>query len=491
MRSINRRDFLHDSAALAAALAGTAALGGAVSADEPKPKAETKGSAADKLRVAVVGVHGRGMSHVNGFAAKNNCVVTTICDCDEAVIGKSMKAVTKAQGKEPKFEKDIRKVVADKDVDIVAIATPNHWHALMAIWAMQNGKDVYVEKPVSHNVLEGRRMVEAARKYNRICQTGTQCRSMPGTREAIKFLHDGKLGKITLARGLCYKARPSIGQVKGPQEPPTTMDYDLWCGPAPNKPPHRKAKFGPVHYDWHWVWDYGNGDLGNQGIHQMDVARWGLNKKELAQSVLSVGGRFGYLDDGETANTQVCVFDYGDCELIFEVRGLPTKHYKGAKVGNVFYGSKGYLVCPNYNSAVAYDPDGQITQVFKGGGDQDHFDNFVKAVRSRKAADLNADILEGHLSSALCHLANISYRLGQMFPFSKKTGTFGDDKVAVETLARTEEHLKDNKVPLEQTSYRLGRKLAFDPKAETFQDSEANQHLSREYRKGFEVPEKV
>jgi hypothetical protein len=270
------------------------------------------------------------------------------------------------------------------------------------------------------------------------------------------------------------------------------MDYDLWCGPAPYKPPHRNTKAGTVHYDWHWFWDYGNGDLGNQGIHQMDVARWGLHKNELPQSVVSVGGRFGYIDDGETANTQSCVFDYGDCELVFEVRGLSTKHYKGAKVGNIFYGSKGYLVCPSYNSAVAYDLDGQIVQVFRGGDDQDHFNNFVKAVRSRKAADLNADILEGHLSSALCHLGNISYRLGVSIPFSKQSGAFGDDKEAAETLARMEEHLKDNKVPLDQTSYRLGRKLAVDPKSETFvNESEANQYLTREYRKGFEVSEKV
>jgi predicted dehydrogenase len=493
MPSINRRDFLHDSAALAAALAGTATLTGSAAAQQPRTRAErNKGSAIDKLRVAIVGVHGRGMSHVGGFAAKNNCVVTTICDCDEAVVGKAIKAVAKAQGIAPKYEKDIRKVVADKDVDIVSIATPNHWHALAAIWAIQNGKDVYVEKPVSHNVSEGRRIVEAARKYNRICQTGTQCRSMPATREAMKFLHDGKLGKITLGYGLCYKARPSIGRVSGPQQPPSSMDYDLWCGPAPNKPPHRNGKFGPVHYDWHWIWDYGNGDLGNQGIHQMDVARWGLKKNELAGSVQSVGGRFGYIDDGETANTQIAAFDYGDCELIFEVRGLPTKHYKGAKVGNVFVGSKGYLVCPSYNSAVAYDPDGQILQVFKEGGDENHYENFVNAVRSRKAEELNADILEGHLSSALCHLANISYRLGQLCPFSKQTGVFGDDKTAVEALARTAEHLKDNKVPLEQTSYRLGRKLTMDPKAEKFiQDTEANQYLSREYRKGFEVPDKI
>jgi predicted dehydrogenase len=490
MRSLNRRDFLIDSALGAAGVAGLAAVGSPLL--HAAEKTVKKSEANDTLHVAVVGVHGRGMSHVDGFLNKSlNTIITHVCDCDSGVIGRAMTRVEKAQGHAPKFEQDFRKLLDDKTIDVISIATPNHWHALMAIWAIQAGKDVYVEKPVSHEVSEGRRIVEAARKYNRICQTGTQCRSMAGTRAAIDFLHKGKLGKITLARGLCYKARGSIGKVDGPQEPPVTMDYDLWCGPAPlTKPHHKSPVFGTVHYDWHWFWDYGNGDLGNQGIHQMDVARWGLGKNELAKSVVSVGGRFGYVDDGETPNTQICVFDYGDCELIFEVRGLNTKHLQGAKVGNVFYGSKGYLVCPGYDSAVAYHPDGQIMEVFKGG--EDHFGNFVKAVRSRKKEDLNADILEGHLSSALCHLGNISYRLGSEQPFSQQSKAFGDDKSAYETLARMGEHLKENKVPLDGTNYRAGRRLTVDPQAEAFVgDSEANALLTREYRKPFVVPEKV
>jgi predicted dehydrogenase len=496
MRPISRREFLHDSAGFAAALAGAAALLEPLQAADKAP-VQQGGSPNDQLRVAVVGVHGRGMSHVGGFAGRNNCVITTVCDCDEGVIGKAMTGVEKRQKMAPKFEKDIRKVLDDKSIDVVAIATPNHWHALMAIWAMQRGKDVYVEKPVSHNVHEGRLIVEAARKYNRICQTGTQSRSAKGMRDAIAYAQSGKLGKITLSRGLCYKRRDSIGKVDGPQEPPKTMDYDLWCGPAPLKPPMRKTSHGTVHYDWHWFWDYGNGDLGNQGIHEMDKARWGLNKNELPRSVVSVGGRFGYVDDGETANTQICVYDYGDAELIFEVRGLPTEGLKGAKVGNIFYGSEGYVVCPNYTSGVAYRPDGEVIEKFttpRGGDDDegDHFGNFVKAVRSRKVADLNADILQGHLSSALCHLGNVSYRLGTLQPFSKESKAFGDDKEAYETLARMMEHLKTNQVPLDGTSYRVGRRLQVDSKSETFlNDKEANGWLFREYRKGFEVPERV
>jgi predicted dehydrogenase len=486
MHLLSRRDFLHDSAALAAALAGAGALGRALAADEPSAKVSAKGQVSDRLRVAVIGVNGQGRSHVSGYAGKHNCEVAVICDADEAVVGRSLQAAERAQGKLPKYEQDLRRVLDDKSIDVVSIATPNHWHALAAIWAMQAGKDVYVEKPVSHNVSEGRRIVEAARKYNRICQTGTQSRSMPGMREAIQFLHDGHLGKIKLARGLCYKRRDSIGKVDGPQPIPKTINYDLWCGPAPMGPLLRQK----LHYDWHWVWDYGNGDLGNQGIHEMDKARWGLGKNELAKSVISVGGRFGYVDDGQTANTQICVFDYGDCELIFEVRGLPTKDLKGATVGNIFYGEKGYLVCPNYYSGTAFNPDGTVLKTFSGQGD--HHGNFVQAVRSRRKEDLHCDILEGHLSSALCHLGNISYRLGKLQPFRQQTKAFGDDKEAYETLARMQEHLKENKVPLAETSYRLGPKLVLDPQTETFTNSpEGNAQLTRQYRKGYEVPQKV
>jgi predicted dehydrogenase len=483
MRFLNRRDFLFDSA-LAAALAGTGLTGNSLqAADQKKGK---KISPNDVFHVAVVGVNGRGMSHVGGFAKNNGCVVTHLCDADSAVIGQAMKTVETKQGQPPRFVQDFRKLLDDKSIDIISIATPNHWHSLMAIWAMQAGKDVYVEKPVSHNVSEGRRAVEAARRFNRICQAGTQNRSATGLRTAMEFLHSGGLGKIRLARALCYKRRRSIGKVKGPQPIPPTCDYDLWCGPAPKKPLMRKN----LHYDWHWVWDTGNGDLGNQGIHQMDIARWGLGQNELARSVISVGGRFGYLDDGETPNTQICVFDYGNCELIFEVRGLETEKLLGTNIGNIFYGSKGYLVCSSSGTAVAFSPEGEQLRQFKGG--ENHFGNFIKAVRQRDASILKSDILEGHLSSALCHLGNISYFLGTEQPFSKKTRAFGNDKEAYETLARMEQHLQDNQVPLDKTRYRVGRRLTVDPRTETFvNDSEANNLLTRTPRPPFVVPEKV
>jgi predicted dehydrogenase len=500
MHRIDRRRFLSESSFLAAAAAAAPAIGALC----PEAEARVPGSidAVDKLRVAVVGVRGQGMSHVHGYTNKKlNCAITTICDVDKAVIGPAMKHVEKAQGKAPKYVQDVRKVIEDKDVDAISIATPNHWHALIAVWALQNGKDVYVEKPVSHNVVEGRRIVEAARKYKRICQTGTQSRSQPGMRDAIAFLHSGKLGTVKLARGLCYKLRPSIGKVDGPQKPPATMDYNLWCGPAPYKMPHRNTKNGTVHYDWHWFWDYGNGDLGNQGIHEMDKARWGLRKNELPRSAMSIGGRFGYIDDGETANTQVICFDYGDCELVFEVRGLPSKSpYPGKDspktgkkpqnfVGNVWYGSEGFLVCPSYNGGIAYSNDGEVIKKFSGGGD--HFGNFVKAVRSRKSSDLNADILEGHLSSALCHLGNISHRLGTPESFTEKPTAFAS-KAANDAMADCVAHLKENKVDVGGIRYSLGRKLTLDQKSETIPgDKEASLMLTREYRAGFVMPEKV
>jgi hypothetical protein len=257
-----------------------------------------------------------------------------------------------------------------------------------------------------------------------------------------------------------------------------------------------------LHYDWHWIWDYGNGDLGNQGIHEMDKARWGLDKNELARSVISVGGRFGYVDDGQTANTQICLFDFGDCELIFEVRGWPSHSpFPGKEspkdratptnfVGNIWYGSEGFLVCPSYTGGIAYSNDGEILQRFRGG--ESHFANFVQAVRSRKHEHLNADILEGHLSSALCHLGNISYRLGTPQADGKVQDAFRQDKEARDSFAAMEEHLQSNDIAVKGLNFQLGRRLNLNPSTETFiGDAEANAMLTREYRKGFEVPAKV
>jgi predicted dehydrogenase len=478
MSHLSRRQFLENSmlATAAAALAGRSKLS---FADEGDP--------GEKLRVAVIGVNGRGGSHIAEFGARKDCEIAAIVDADEVIGNRKADDIEKRFGKRPTVYLDMRKCFDDKSIHIASIATPNHWHALSTIWAVQAGKDVYVEKPVSHNVTEGRRAVEAARKYNKIVQTGTQSRSNPGMREAIKFMHDGGIGEVKLARGLCYKPRGSIGP-RGNYDIPASVDYDLWSGPAQKQTLTRPK----LNYDWHWQWEYGNGDLGNQGIHQMDIARWGLNEMNLGESVLSYGGRFGYEDAGETANTQICIHEFkGDKRLVFEVRGLKTDALMDAKVGVIFYGTDGYLVMPSYNGGMVFDKNGTKTdKVFNGGGDSHHFANFVKAVRSRKHEDLNADILEGHLSSALCHVGNISYRLGAPSTAQQIAASLASDKEALETLDRFQQHLLENKVSPDATKITLGQKLTLAGTEEFSGNhaAEANKYLTREYRAPYIVP---
>ncbi len=478
MSHLSRRQFLENSmlATAAAALAGRSKLSFADDSDT-----------GEKLRVAVVGVNGRGGSHIAEFGARKDCEIAAIVDADEVIGNRKADDIEKRFGKRPTVYLDMRKCFDDKSIHIASIATPNHWHALSAIWAVQAGKDVYVEKPVSHNVTEGRRAVEAARKYNKIVQTGTQSRSNPGMREAIEFMHKGGIGEVKLARGLCYKPRGSIGP-RGNYDIPASVDYDLWSGPAQKQTLTRPK----LNYDWHWQWEYGNGDLGNQGIHQMDIARWGLNEMNLGESVLSYGGRFGYEDAGETANTQICIHEFkGDKRLVFEVRGLKTDALMDAKVGVIFYGTDGYLVMPSYNGGMVFDKNGVKTdKVFNGGGDSHHFANFVKAVRSRKHEDLNADILEGHLSSALCHVGNISYRLGAPSTAQEIATSLASDKEALETLDRFQQHLLENKVSPDATKITLGPKLMLAG-TEEFSGShaaDANKYLTREYRAPYIVP---
>ncbi len=444
-------------------------------------------SANDKLGIAVVGANGRGGEHIDQWLKRKDCEIVAICDVDENVGKRRIDDIEKKTGKKPKYYQDLRKCFEDKDVDIASIATPNHWHALAAIWAIQAGKDVYVEKPVSHNVLEGRRIVQAARKHNKIVQTGTQCRSMGGTIEAIKFLKEGGVGEVKLARGLCYKPRGAIG-ARGNYDVPASIDYDIWLGPAAKKDLSRPK----LHYDWHWQWDYGNGDLGNQGIHQMDIARWGLGLDNVGQGVLSYGGRFGYEDAGETANTQVCIHDFGDKKLVFEVRGLKTDRYMGAGVGVIFHGSDGYVSLASYTGGAAFDKDGKKIKDFNAGGD--HWGNFVEAVRARDYKLLNADIEEGHLSSALCHLGNISYRLGSPMAAKEVQEKLGNNAERQETFERFAQHLTDNKVDLGATKVTLGPDLKLDGKKEVFIGEladKANPMLTREYRAPYVVPDEA
>jgi predicted dehydrogenase len=489
MKQLNRRSFL-TRAALATATVSFSA----------KSWAQVK-SANEDVRFAVVGFGGRGKDHISGLSKVKGTRIAGLCDVDDAVLSREKENWSK-KGVTVEGYKDIRKLLESKEIDVVSIATPNHWHALGAIWAVQAGKDVYVEKPVSHNVWEGRQLVKAARKHSKIVQTGTQSRSSTAIKEAVEWVRAGNLGKIQVARGLCYKPRNSIGKVAAPIPVPEGVDYDLWCGPAPMDPIRRKQ----FHYDWHWIWNYGNGDLGNQGIHQMDIARWFLGVNELSPRILSAGGRLGYDDDGQTANTQIIWHDYAGAPLIFEVRGLPSSKDRnkegkwggndmdkfpkehGGSVAVIIHCEGGHVLVPNYSSATAYDKDGKELQKWNGAGD--HYGNFIKAVHSRKHTDLNGDILEGHLSSALCHTGNISYRLGQKKSPGEIQESIKSNKAFAESFDRMIEHLKANEVDLDANKLALGVSLTMDPKSERFiGNDKANEMLTRPYRQGYVVPE--
>jgi predicted dehydrogenase len=477
----SRRRFLQTSA-LTAASAWTA-----------RSWSQVPGANSD-IRMAVIGFGGRGGSHIGAFSNMKGVRLVALCDVDQKILDGEAKKLSEKKSMEVKGYRDLRQLLDSKELDAVSIATPNHWHALAAIWAVQSGRDVYVEKPVSHNVWEGRQIVEAARKHNKMVQTGTQSRSSrQGIGEAVEWVKAGNLGKITLARGLCYKRRPSIGKTEGPQPIPENVDYDLWCGPAEKLPLRRKK----LHYDWHWVWNTGNGDLGNQGIHQMDICRWFLGEAALAPKVLSFGGRLGYDDDGETGNTQVVYQAYDKAPLLFEVRGLPEKDgakdmgkYMGASVGCIIHCEGGHILVPNYSSATAFGKDGKKIKEWKG--EVDHFANFISAVRSRKYQDLHADILEGHLSSALCHTGNISYRLGQKKSQEEITAALKSDHDLTESFGRMTEHLGQNNVDLNKDHITLGMALNMDPKAERFTGNEqANAMLRRTYRAPFVINDTV
>ncbi|MCS6853060.1 MAG: Gfo/Idh/MocA family oxidoreductase [Gemmataceae bacterium] len=478
MPLLNRRQFMRHTLAAA----GTVVISGTKSSGRVL-------GANDTIHVAVAGLNGRGGAHISAFSSLPNVRITYLIDPDARTFGPKVKAVEAKGGGTPKTVKDVRQALDDKALDVISIATPNHWHALMTIWACQAGKDVYVEKPCSHNVREGRIAVEAARKYHRIVQHGTQSRSDGGWARVAEVIKSGRYGKLLVARGLCYKLRRSIG-TKEVTAPPAELDFNLWLGPAAERPFHGNL----VHYNWHWFWDFGNGDIGNQGVHQMDIARWMIpGNATLPKSVLSLGGRFGYSDQGETPNTQMAVFDFGETQLIFEVRGLPTEKYLGQAIGNVFHLEAGTIAGHQFypKGSTKPEPLPAVEGPRRPGGN--HFANFLAAVRSRNPADLNADILEGHYSSALGHLANVSYRLGTLVPFNPRTKAFGDNQEAYETLARLEEHLaKGNGLKLEGLQYRLGRKLVIDAKTETILgDAEANRLLTRDYRAPFVVPERL
>ena len=405
----------------------------------------------DRINIAAIGLGGRGGTHVNSWCALKdvqNVRLKTICDADELRISEKAKITEQKLGIKPLTEWDMRKVFDDKEIHAVSFATPNHWHALGTIWACQAGKHVYVEKPACHNVFEGLKIIEAARKYKVHVQVGSQNRSIINYIEAMKFLHGGGIGDVYMARALCFKPRDSFGIAKD-SEPPKTLHYDLWLGPASYRP-YNEKRTGI--YNWHWFWDTGNGDTGNQGVNEMEIQRWGLNKNELPVSIYSDGGIYG-IDpnecEQETPNTQTSQFKYADGKmLVFETRGRYTnaESSMNTNIGNIFYGTEGYLILNN-DSARAWKAfrkrekesfigSTEETDKQSGAAEVSHFANFIEAIRSDKDEILRCSINDGFYSSALPALANISYRLGRNLRYNNETNKFVNDNEADSMLTR-------------------------------------------------------
>ncbi len=431
--AVDRRTFLYTSA-------------GAVATTRLARAARTDKNST--LRVAVLGLNGRGRTHIKNFEAVDGVDVAVLCDPDRRIMGQRAEAFEKKYGRAVETETDLRKVFDRKDIDIVGIATPNHWHALAAIWACQAGKDVYVEKPGSHNLFEGRKMIEAAQRHQRIVQHGVQLRSSPAIQEGVEHLRKGTIGEVYMARGLVFRWRPSVGHKPAQEETPQYLDWNMWQGPAQQRPFSRQL----VHYNWHWHWDYGNGDVGNQGIHETDMCLWGLDV-QLPKQIVGMGGKYLWDDDKQTPEVLTTCYSYPEQNKLvqFEVRHWCTNTEEGVTVGNIFYGSEGILVVKGYGTYEIYFGRGREPGPRRSDdGDQVplHVHNFVEAVRSRRPEILNGPVETVHYSSGLAHLGNIAYR--------------------------------------------LGRQLTFDPQSERFVgDTEADAMLTRDYREPFVVPQSV
>ena len=492
MKRVSRRTVLRAAAAASAAfplftIGGTKASGRVIGAN-------------DTIRVGVAGINGRGGSHISAFTTMDKVQLTYLIDVDSSLFESRSKSVEGRTGMRPTCVQDIRQALDDKSLDAVTVATTNHWHSLITIWACQAGKDVYVEKPISHNVFEGRKCVEAAKKYGRVVQHGTQSRSEESWARTVAAAHSGKYGQLLVSKAEASKNRWGIG-FKPTEQPPSTLDWNLWLGPAPEQPFHRNL----VHYNWHWFWDFGNGDIGNQGVHQMDIARWGIKDGTLPTKVYSLGGRFlpddakdspGGKDQAQVPTQQLAVLEFGPTILLFEVRGLTgrNKNYPNV-VTNEFHTTEGVIkqggtFTPKSGGKAEKVEVADVPRVAPGGA----FGSFINAMRTRKPEDNNCDAETAHLSSALIHLANISYRLGTQGTYDKARGAIGDNTEVVATLERIRDNTKAVGVPIDKTVYTIGPVLTFDPATEKFtgeQAEAANKLLTRPYRAPFIVPETV
>jgi predicted dehydrogenase len=499
MNTITRRKFLKGSITAGLALGMPRIVTGAESSSRSPGSNDT-------VRVAVLGlgsttvvggVGGRGHQLIPRVREVPGAKIVALCDVDQEHLDREAK-LFKDRGEEVATYRDLRRVFDDKNIDAVVIALPNHWHGLATVWACQAGKDVYVEKPFSYNLWEGQQMVAAARKYGRMVQVGTQNRSSTFLRQAFDYLRSGQIGPIRYAHALVYRARDGIGTVNAPPPTPDTVDYDLWCGPAPKAPLMRKQ----LHYEWHWFWATGNGEMGNNGIHVIDISRWALGQNQPPPRAMSIGGRLAFNDCGETANTHIALFDYHPAPLICEVRNVRASKNPNA-IGKFRNQNRGLIIdceggyfAGDSSSGALFDKQGKKIKDFADDGsarrlETSHMSNFVAAIRSRKANELAAEALVGHYSTACCHMANVSHRLGQQARPEVIRETIRTKPELSDAFERCREYLRENEVNLDVTPATLGPWVTFDPKKERFVSDhakEANALSQREYRQPFIVP---
>ncbi len=490
MNKISRRKFLKRSIS---ATAGSCL----VLSSYPGLLAKARG-ANDQLRIAVAGIRSRGGGLIQQFQSLNRVKVVALCDPDSKILGDWIKRFQDNYGAYISGYADVRKLLDRKDIDALAIAAPNHWHSLMTVYACQAGKHVYVEKPVSHSIQEGRKMVVAARKYNRIVQAGTQHRSCPAVKEAARDIQAGRYGKVLWVHCSKLGARTSIGKVTTPQPVPSNIDYNLWAGPAPMTPVMRKQ----FHYDWHWQWNWGDGEMANWGIHYIDDFRHMLGWDDVPTKVVAAGNRFVWDDNGETPNMHFALFDYDGLPVVVDIRNLPDPKRRGGKDGAVYLSSRGgnWIQCEHASIRIsrgggwAYDNDGERIHQYKGDGGSGHAQNFIDCVRSGRREDLAADIEVGHLGTAVCHQANIAWRAGAETSVDEVRENMKTHEDALNTLNDILEQLDGNGVDPAKEKFVLGPKLTYNRKKERFvgpNAKKANKYITCSYREPFVMPKNV
>jgi predicted dehydrogenase len=409
---VNRRAFLQKSSVLTGGLAAVTNFPALAKVRNPN----------EKLLIGIIGCSNRGMNHIAGFSSVPNTEIAYICDVDSRAASKGMDAAAKKQGTIPKAITDLRRMLEDPTLDAVSIATPDHWHTPAAILACAAGKHVYLEKPGSHNARESEVIVAAARKHKRVVQMGNQRRSWPWVIEAVNALHAGEIGKLYFARAWYTTHRDSIG--RGKHVPvPDWLDFSLWQGPAPEQP----FRDNILHYNWHWFWNWGTGELGNNGVHGLDLARWALGV-DAPQRITCGGNRYHFHDDWETPDIYVVSFDFGNCGITWEGQSCDPRGFEGMQFGVNFYGEKGSLVIAGYDYSI-YDLNNKLVRQTKGKYDDVvHFANFAAGIREGQT--LNSEIEDGQKSTLLCHLGNIAWRTGHTLNFDKNTGKILDDHKA-------------------------------------------------------------